>query len=106
MPAGLRTHILICLGSTLFTLISVSFSEGDPTRIASGIVTGIGFLGAGAIFKSKNHVIGLTTAADIWVVSAIGLAIGLNFYSAAAITTLIAFIILFLGRILKKEVNN
>lgn len=82
--AGLRTHILICLGSTLLTLLSVWMAQTfgaanrgtDTTRIAAGIVSGIGFLGAGAIVKIGNNMKGLTTAASIWGVSAIGMAIG------------------------------
>lgn len=78
-PAGLRTHMLICLGSALFTPIS-EFGFGsavDTSRIASGVVTGIGFLGAGAIIRNREGiVVGLTTAASIWVVAAVGLAAG------------------------------
>ncbi|MFH1587361.1 MAG: MgtC/SapB family protein, partial [Candidatus Diapherotrites archaeon] len=71
-PAGLRTHVLVCVGATLFTIISMSFmATSDPARIAAGIVTGIGFLGAGAIFRSDDHIKGLTTAADLWVIAAV-----------------------------------
>lgn len=75
--AGLRTHMLVCLGATLFTLISLSLAApgGDRTRIAAQIVTGIGFLGAGTIFRSGNAVRGLTTAAGLWTVAAVGAAI-------------------------------
>ena len=102
-PAGLRTHILICFGATLFTLISMSFpgSEIDTSRVASGIVTGIGFLGAGAIFRSEKGVEGLTTAADIWAVAAIGMAIGIGYYLAALVGTIIIFAVLFIGRRIK-----
>lgn len=78
-PAGLRTHMLVCLGSTLFTLVSVDVarsSGADPGRIAAQIVTGIGFLGAGAIVREGATIRGLTTAASIWTTAAIGLAIG------------------------------
>jgi putative Mg2+ transporter-C (MgtC) family protein len=96
--AGLRTHMLVGVGSALFTIVSAygwgefSFStrEGvvfDPTRIAAQIVTGIGFLGAGAIIRQGLSVRGLTTAAGLWVVAAIGMAAGAGYYSAAAITT-------------------
>ncbi|MBU0662866.1 MAG: MgtC/SapB family protein [Candidatus Diapherotrites archaeon] len=95
--AGLRTHILVCVGATLFTIISLSM-DSDPARIAAGIVTGVGFLGAGTIFKASDHVKGLTTAASIWAVSAIGLAIGMAYYTAAAVTTIIVFIVLYLKR--------
>jgi putative Mg2+ transporter-C (MgtC) family protein len=96
--AGLRTHMLVGVGSALFTIVSAyawgefrfSTAEGivfDPTRIAAQIVTGIGFLGAGAIIRQGLSVRGLTTAAGLWVVAAIGMAAGAGYYSAAAITT-------------------
>ena len=74
--AGLRTHMLVCVGSTLFTLVSVHLSRGDPGRIAAQIVSGIGFLGAGAIIREGMNIRGLTTAASIWTTAAIGLALG------------------------------
>ena len=83
--AGLRTLILICVGSCLYTIFSILIAEGTPDRIASNIVTGIGFLGAGVIFKEDNRVKGLTTAASIWVTAAIGMGIGGGYYWAAAI---------------------
>jgi putative Mg2+ transporter-C (MgtC) family protein len=83
--AGLRTLILICLGACLFTIFSILISEGTPDRIASNIVTGIGFLGAGVIFKEDNRVKGLTTAASIWATAAIGMGIGGGYYLQAAI---------------------
>jgi len=99
-PAGLRTHILICLGATIFTLVSVyAFAENaDPSRIAAGVVSGIGFIGAGAIIlrSEENLVTGLTTAATIWLVAGIGVAIGAGLYIAAVVTTIIAMGILFL----------
>jgi putative Mg2+ transporter-C (MgtC) family protein len=96
--AGLRTHMLVGVGSALFTIVSAyawrdfrfSTPEGivfDPTRVAAQIVTGIGFLGAGAIIRQGLSVRGLTTAAGLWVVAAIGMAAGAGYYSAAAITT-------------------
>lgn len=76
-PAGLRTHMLVCGGSLLFTLISIRLDvPGDHSRIAAQIVSGIGFLGAGTIFRSGSAVRGLTTAAGLWTVSAIGMGIG------------------------------
>lgn len=95
-PAGLRTHSLVCLGSTLFTVISISFtgSNVDASRIAAGVVTGLGFIGGGVIFKSEERVIGLTTAAELWVVGAIGLAVGIGYYLAAFVTTAIVLFIL------------
>lgn len=93
-PAGMRTHSLVCIGSALFTIMSVSIIGAEPSRIAAGIVTGIGFLGAGMIFKAEDRVRGLTTAAELWVLAAIGLAVGMGFYFAALITTLIVIFIL------------
>ncbi len=99
--AGLRTHILVCLGSGLIMLISLYIfdiysgkSPLDPARIAAGVVTGIGFLGAGTIITNRSGAKGLTTAASIWVSSAIGLAVGCGFMIAAVLTTIITFITL------------
>jgi len=83
-PAGVRTNVMICVGSALFTLASIlafkNFGEGtDPTRIAAQVVSGVGFLGAGVILKTGFHIVGMTTAATIWLVSAIGVSIGLGF---------------------------
>jgi putative Mg2+ transporter-C (MgtC) family protein len=77
VPAGIRTHMLVCAGSTLITLVSIRMAGGvaDPTRIAAQIVTGIGFLGAGTIFRSGSSVRGLTTAAGIWLVAGVGMGI-------------------------------
>jgi putative Mg2+ transporter-C (MgtC) family protein len=90
-PAGLRTHILVCMGSTLFSLCSfiVSGSHYDPARISAQIVTGIGFLGAGTIMRQGSVVRGLTTAASIWTVAAIGMAvaIGDSMYLVAIVAT-------------------
>lgn len=89
-PAGLRTHILVSLGSTLFMIISAyAFSNtGDPTRIAAQVVTGIGFIGAGTILRTGFTVKGLTTAASIWAVSGIGLSVGAGLYLPAFIATI------------------
>ena len=98
-PAGLRTHILICEGSALFTVASLyGFGAGaDPARIAAGIVAGIGFLGAGAIIRREGGLVGgLTTAATIWAVAAIGLAAGAGLYLVSAVTTVIVLIVLLL----------
>ena len=103
--AGLRTHLLVALGSALFTLVSAyGFREflahggpgvrADPTRIAAQIVSGIGFLGAGAIIRQGLSVRGLTTAATLWLVAAIGMAAGAGYYSAALITTAAALLTL------------
>lgn len=100
-PAGLRTHILVTVGSTLIMLISMyAMPSGDPGRIAAQVVTGIGFLGAGTIMHNGANVNGLTTAASIWVSAAIGLALGSGYYAGGLITALIAIITLIvLGKI-------
>ena len=87
--AGFRTMILICLGSFLYTTISVNISDVSPDRIASNIVTGIGFLGAGVIFKSENRVNGITTAAAIWAVAALGMGIAVGHYRLVIFSALI-----------------
>jgi putative Mg2+ transporter-C (MgtC) family protein len=94
--AGLRTNMLICLGAAVFTIISKQMAEpgGSLTRIAAQIVTGVGFLGAGAIIQDRGGVHGLTTAATIWLVASIGMACGAGFYSLAVISTIIAVIVL------------
>ena len=87
--AGFRTMILICLGSFLFTTFSTVIGSTSPDRIASNIVTGIGFLGAGVIFKSDNRVNGITTAATIWAVAALGMGIATGAYTLVLISTAI-----------------
>jgi putative Mg2+ transporter-C (MgtC) family protein len=103
--AGLRTNVLICLGAAVFTIISkqmVISSDTTPTRIAAQIVTGVGFLGAGAIIQDRGGVLGLTTAATIWLVASIGTACGAGFYKLAVISTLLAILVLMgLGRLEK-----
>ena len=97
--AGLRTNILIALGSTLFTVMSIDLSDaagGDPTRVAAQIVTGIGFLGAGAIMRTGVGIRGLTTAAMIWVNAAIGVAVGGGEYRLAVIATGVTLVVLVL----------
>jgi putative Mg2+ transporter-C (MgtC) family protein len=95
--AGLRTHILVALGACLFTLITLEAAgrtaQGnvDPGRAISGVAEGIGFLGAGAILRGRNHVRGLTTAAGIWVVAALGVAAAFGSYVTAALAVLLAF---------------
>ena len=99
--AGFRTHILLCLGSTLTMLTSMHIFDiyyakapVDPARIAAGVLTGIGFLGAGAIVHSKSSIRGLTTAASLWVVAGIGLAVGSGLYFGAIVTTLLTIVAL------------
>ena len=98
--AGLRTNILVCLGSCLVMLLSQSLyqavegkTNADPARLAAQVVSGIGFLGAGAIMKEGITVTGLTTAACLWVVAGVGLAVGAGFYVGAGITTALVFLI-------------
>ncbi|MGH7620949.1 MAG: MgtC/SapB family protein, partial [Gemmatimonadaceae bacterium] len=103
-PAGLRTNILICVGAALFTQLSVDIAKigfspdghpyGDTTRIAAQIVSGIGFLGAGAILHGGGAVVGLTTAATIWVVAAIGIALGSGAYIEAIGTGMLVILVL------------
>jgi len=96
--AGLRTNILIAVGSTLITIISIQFAglhqTSDPTRIAAQIVSGIGFLGAGAIIQARFAIHGLTTAATIWTVSAIGMTVGFGMYSLAFFMTMVVVVVL------------
>ena len=97
--AGLRTHILVCLGSALITLASIgllaaettagSVMRSDPARVAAGVITGIGFLGGGVIIRTRDHVRGLTTAASIWFTAGLGVIIGLGFTTIAVTTTII-----------------
>jgi putative Mg2+ transporter-C (MgtC) family protein len=92
--AGFRTLILISLGSCLFTIASMLIEENSKDRIASNIVTGIGFVGAGVIFKSETGVKGLTTAATVWVTAAIGMALAVGLYTAAAFTCFLVLVVL------------
>ncbi|PYI57288.1 MgtC/SapB family protein [Paenibacillus flagellatus] len=110
--AGFRTHILVCLGSTTIMLLSVyGFSEFvdepnvrvDPARLAAQVISGIGFLGAGAIMRNGNVIKGLTTAASVWVVAAIGLCVGAGFFTGALISTLLVLVSLFLLNKLEKR---
>jgi putative Mg2+ transporter-C (MgtC) family protein len=115
--AGLRTHMLVSVGAALFTLVSAfawtdwQFSNAsgvvfDPTRIAAQIVTGVGFLGAGAIIRQGLSIRGLTTAATLWVVAAIGMATGAGFYTAAVITTVLVLFSLWPLRILAYRISE
>jgi len=97
-PAGIRTHMLVCLGSALFVLVTVQTLPNEVARIIAGVATGIGFLGAGTIFKSKSEVHGLTTAASVWAVAAVGLAIGLGHYLMTIIAVILILIILQLNK--------
>lgn len=106
LPAGFRTHILVCVGAALIMLVSAYGYSGplavatDRSRIAASVVTGIGFLGAGTILRQRGNIRGLTTAASIWVVSGIGLAVGIGFYFPALLATALVLIcLLVLGRL-------
>ena len=106
-PAGFRTMILICVGSCLYTILSKELGDGTSTdRIASNIVTGIGFIGAGVIFKEGISVNGLTTAALIWVTAALGMAIGDHQYPVATVVTLIVVIALFVLEPVQRYINR
>ena len=107
-PAGLRTHILVGLGSTILTILSIhAFPEpADPARVAAAIIVGIGFLGAGTIIKTEQRVMGLTTAASLWIVASIGVAAGTGYYTVAITGTLLAFIVLKLDIFEKPSVKR
>jgi len=94
-PAGLRTHMLVAIGSAQFTILSFyAFPGADPSRVAAYIVAGIGFIGAGAIIQTQDRVVGVTTAATLWVAASVGMAAGVGFYFVAVVVTVIAFLTL------------
>jgi len=104
MPAGFRTHILVCIGSALVMIIAEymfrDFTNIDPSRLGAQVISGIGFLGAGTIIRDKFKVKGLTTAASLWAVACIGLAVGMGYFYIALVTSIIIFITLrFLSRV-------
>ncbi|HFD91664.1 MAG TPA: MgtC/SapB family protein [Gammaproteobacteria bacterium] len=116
-PAGFRTHTLVCMSSSLLILITIFQWElladapldtirVDPTRMAQGIMTGIGFLGAGVILKESFTVRGLTTAASIWLTASIGIVIGMGLYFAAILATLLALAILIVFRKLERRMST
>ena len=113
--AGLRTHMLVCIGACVFTILSIHAfplaagsdnpaSFGDPARIAAQIITGIGFIGAGTVLKQGATISGLTTAATLWVAAAIGMTCGCEYYSLAVLVTILTVIILVLIRIFEREI--
>jgi putative Mg2+ transporter-C (MgtC) family protein len=106
--AGLRTNVLICVGSTLFTWLSIEVAGpyGDPSRIAAQIVTGVGFIGAGTILHSRGHISGLTSAATIWLVAAIGVAVGAGAVLEATGATLFVLLVLGLLRPLERYLTS
>ncbi len=116
-PAGAKTHILVGLGSTIFMLVSIyvymqykGTTQADPGRIAAQVVTGIGFLGAGTIIQSGGSVTGLTTAASLWSVAGIGLAVGCGMYELSVIVTIAILFVLFLtnkvSEIIEKQLEK
>jgi len=111
-PAGLRTHVLVCVGACLTMLTSeyvgkhIATTPFDVTRLGAQVISGIGFLGAGTIIRNGNTVKGLTTAASIWAVACVGLATGIGFYSGAIISTVIIFLILAYFKVLAGNAYN
>lgn len=115
-PAGLRTHILVSLGAASFTVVMFDLFQrypgaagspvGDPSRIVQGIATGIGFLGAGSIIRTGGSVRGITTAAGIWVMGAVGVACGAGSYYIAVLTVGLAFLVLTLARKLERRITH
>ena len=107
-PAGLRTHVLVALGAALVMLISVDGfgGTGDPARLAAQVVSGIGFLGAGAILRDGGDIKGITTAATLWICGMIGLACGNGYYLGAVITSLFVFIFILVLRPIESKINN
>jgi len=103
-PAGLRTHVLVSIASTLFTILSLyAFPEAETSRLAASVLVGIGFIGAGTIIKTKQKIIGLTTAATLWTVTSIGIAVGAGYYLLASIVSVLTFLVLKLGRLEKES---
>ena len=110
-PAGLRTHVLVCVGACLTMLTAEFISKSAPnpfdvTRLGAQVISGIGFLGAGTIIRTGNTVKGLTTAASIWAVACVGLATGIGYYAGATITTFIIFLILAYFKVLVGSAYN
>ncbi len=114
-PAGLRTNMFICIGATLYTILSFEMAQrygGDPVRIAAQLIPGIGFIGAGAILRERGGVVGITTAATIFVNASVGMAIGAGLYFTAAATAGLALFVLWaVGRLERwigkhKKYNN
>jgi putative Mg2+ transporter-C (MgtC) family protein len=105
--AGFRTIIFICLGATLFTIYSVQLAgDRDPTRIAASIVTGVGFLGAGVILRNGGRIMGLTTAATIWLTAAIGMGLGGGQYLLTGISVLLILVILWVFPSIEHRIDN
>jgi putative Mg2+ transporter-C (MgtC) family protein len=109
-PAGLRTHVLVSLGSTVFTILSFTAFPTlpglDPSRVAAMIVAGIGFIGGGTILKTEDKVRGITTAASLWIASSIGMAVGVGHYLTAIVATILAFLALALKQLEKIAIHS
>jgi putative Mg2+ transporter-C (MgtC) family protein len=101
-PAGLRTHALVCLGACLFTAVSV-YSFSMDAKIAAAIVTGIGFIGAGNIIATRGQIRGITTAASLWAVAGVGIAVGVGSYVLSTVATFLAIVILQFRRLEKPQ---
>lgn len=99
VSAGIRTYGAISLGACAFGILSVVFSDADPTRIAAQVVTGIGFLGGGIIFRQGDYVTGLTTAATLWATASVGLAVSFGYYFMAISTAVLIFLLLYMPRL-------
>lgn len=98
-PAGLRTHMIVCVSSCLITIVSINVSPySEPLRLAANIITGIGFIGAGTIIASSGKIIGLTTATTIFAVAGIGITVGVGFYMLSIVATILLFFILEIKR--------
>ena len=101
-PAGLRTHALVCLGSCLFTVISI-YNFSMDTKVVAAIVTGIGFIGAGNIIATRGQIRGITTAASLWSVAGVGIAVGVGSYILATVTAFLVILILQFRRLEKTQ---
>ena len=108
-PGGVTTHILVGIGSCLFTMISINYNEkngttGDPMRVAAQIVSGIGFLGSATVYKSENYVKGINTAASLWISTAIGMSVAVDMWELGVITSLFTVLIFIINNRYKKYV--
>lgn len=111
-PAGLKTYILVSLGCTLFTIVSyagfekfIGSTSFDPSRIAAGILTGIGFIGAGTILRKEDRIEGVTTAAGLWMVAAVGMAVGLKLYFLSISATILTLAVLIILRVVENRLR-
>lgn len=98
ISAGIRTYGAICLGACAFGIVSISIANADSSRVAAQVVTGIGFLGGGIIFRQGDYVNGLTTAATLWATAAVGLSVAVGMYLTSLLTALLIFLLLYLPR--------